>query len=393
MSSDRSFLSDYPYFCQIWVESGCSYAEMSRRTGIPRTTIADAGKRMRAEIDMQPSSCDSCAPAHIKMEKQANELVKLRKINKTLANHAGSFEKALKFLTDTVVPIQDGKPYISPAGSSALVSSWNDWHFGSVTDKSSVNDLYEFSPRIMQDRSFQIIDHISDQIDAHDLDEVVIVLNGDMFNAMTQLHPDESTDPDRIAVQARDCASLVCSRLYDLNHRFPTVHFRVLGNRGNHTRSTLKSPTSATDFGLSWEMLFFELVKAAGPQDFSYHSDQSYRQYFHAGGVWWVSAHGHHFSGGGGATHMPEASIKKFCEDADWALRELHDGAKLGGALFGHYHRWYSSEWRNVTAFVAPSPKGPDSFGRDKINDYTYPAYLSVRCGDGHIKGMDLLRF
>lgn len=45
--TDRSFLNDVALFGQIWIESECNYTKMSRVTGVPRTTISDAAKRIR----------------------------------------------------------------------------------------------------------------------------------------------------------------------------------------------------------------------------------------------------------------------------------------------------------------------------------------------------------
>jgi hypothetical protein len=385
--NDRSFLNDRSKFEQLLSEHG-SVRAVSRETGVPRSTVQDAATRLQASSF---TSCEQCAPSHITLEKQRIELSRLRALNKKLALVSDKRQEALSFLQATDCSILDPEPHIASTGKTALISSWNDLHYGSNTDADSINGLYSYSPEIARERMAHIVDHVTEQINTHDIEDVVIVLNGDNANGMTGLHPDESTDTERIAVQIRDAAGLFASKLWDLNERHPNVSFRVIGTRGNHTRSTLKSPTSATDFGLSWEMLMFELVKAHGPDAFDYHHEMSYRTYFEAGGVWCVAAHGHMLSGGG-ITHVPEAGVKKFCEDADWALREMN-GNKLGLALLAHFHRLYQCEWRHVTAFIAPSPKGPDSFGRDKIHDLTWPGYLSIRCRNGHISGTDILRF
>ncbi len=386
--NDRSFLNDRAALEDLLAKHGSARA-VAKATDIPRSTVQDAVSRLQVR---NVSGCESCASVHISQEKQRGELSRLRAVNKKLALAADSYRKMIGFIDAVDVSLAPSEPYIASQSEASLVSAWTDWHYGAHTAADSINGMYEFSPEIMRDRAAQITNHISDQIEFHLIEDVVIVLNGDMANGMSSLHPDESTDSDRIAVQVRDCAKLVAAKLRDLDKRHPQTNFRIICNRGNHMRSTMKSPTSATDYGLSWEMLFGELVKAMSPERFHFHSEFSYRTYFQAGGVNWVSAHGHHFSGGGGATHIPEGSIKKFCEDADWALREIN-GEKLGAALFGHYHRSYMCEWRNVTAFVAGSPKGADSFGRDKIMDLTRPSYMSVRCSEGHIEGMDILRF
>lgn len=386
--TDRSFLNDRAKYESLLLEHG-SIRGIAKATGVPRSTVGDAAQRLQVTSF---STCESCAPAYVSVEKQRLELTKLRAVNKTLALQANSYSEALRFIEHVDASATALEPQTSSYGKPALVSSWNDWHYGAQTDASSINGLYEFNERIMESRASEITHDMNQQIMDNGIEDVVIVLNGDMFNGMTQLHPDESTDADRIAVQASDCAKLVAARFIDLDNANPDTNFRVVGGRGNHTRSTQKSPTSATDYGLSWEMVFFEIVKALGPQRWEYHSQYSYRSYFEAGGVNWVAAHGHHFSGGGGATHIPEASIKKFCEDADWTLRELN-GGKLGAVLLGHYHRWYSCEWRNVTAFVAPSPKGPDSFGKDKMQDTIWPGYVSFVCRDGFVEDIHRLRF
>ncbi len=144
--------------------------------------------------------------------------------------------------------------------------------------------------------------------------------------------------------------------------------------------------------GLSWEFLFGELIKAMGPREFNYHSDLSYRTYFTAGGVNWVSAHGHHTSGSGGQVGLPVASVRKFVEDASWALQRMN-GQQLHAALFGHWHRSFMCEWRDVSAFVAPSPKGADSFVRDRLMDWGRPGHDSYTCKDGVVTGVHRLRF
>lgn len=389
--SERGFLNNRSEMESLLFKHG-SIRGVSKATGVPKSTIADAIQRLSSSSAEQEEVCTTCAPAFARVETQRQELSRLRAANKALSLAAESYSRIFPALKDIHTSVAPALPYKPSDRVPSLVSIWTDWHLGDVTEASTINGLYEFNPRIMEQRSIEIIDHVSEQIERHMIEEVVIVSNGDMFSGMTQLHPDESTDPDRIATQARDAAHLVAARLRDLSERHPSVYFRFIATRGNHTRSTNKSPTSGTDMGLSWEMLYYELVKALGPKTFVYHSEAAYRTYFEVGGAWGVAAHGHHFMGGGGNTHIPENSIKKFCEDADWALREINDN-KLAFAVLGHYHRQYSCSWRNVTAFAAPSPKGPDSFGRDKIQDLTWPGYMSLRVMDAKVVGTDTLRF
>lgn len=293
---------------------------------------------------------------------------------------------------DLVIPAPKAKPPKPPKDTSesvSLVLSINDMHWGELIDSRTVNGLNAYSPTIAAKRLEHVVDVTRAWIDNYNslggVEEVVVLLNGDNFSGMHNLHPDEAVEYARIAKQSADSALVIAQAIAELAADAPSV--RVVVPAGdNHTRGTKKNATSAVALGTSWSSMHHELIASLlrNQSNVSMKIYPSYQAFFDVQGRTWAACHGHALRGGGGALGIPAYSLKKLLDatvqktltmqNVDW-LDELfgEDAPNIGIAkhlIIGHFHQQFMAQFNGGDVRIAPSLKGADAYSLDQLSKY-----------------------
>lgn len=280
-----------------------------------------------------------------------------------------------------------------------LLLSLNDIHFGDIVDPKRINGINAYSPNIAARR----IEHVVDmtKVWAHnyrqigEVDELVVLLNGDNFSGMHQIHPDEAVEYARVGKQAMDSALLLSQAIWELSHFFPKV--RVIAPAGdNHTRSTRRNATSSVAIETSWSSLHHEMIASllgnVPHVDFNFAA--SYQVFFDVKGHTWAAAHGHMLKGGGGQLGIPAYALKRLhdataskgvimAKNLDHSQFEtVEDATKqitgiVKHTIIGHFHQQFFAQFNGGDVRIAPSLKGSDSFSNDVLAKYS-PAAQSL---------------
>lgn len=344
----------------------------------------------------------------IKTEQRAN---KFRSIAGELARETNIIEEVGQILRPVVENFEfpDVEPPLHLVGKSddpySLLLSLNDIHFGDIVDPRRINGLNAYSPVIASRRLEHVVDVT--KVWAHnyrqmgDVDELVVLLNGDNFSGMHNLHPDEAVEYAKIGKQAMDSALLLSQAIWELSHYFPKV--RVIAPAGdNHTRSTRKNATSSVAVETSWSSLHHEMIASllVGVPHVEFSFAASYQTFFDIKGHTWAAAHGHMLKGGGGQLGIPAYALKRLLDatvskgvilakNLDMASlppEEAHN-AIAGIAkhiIIGHFHQRFFAQFNGGDVTIAPSLKGPDSFSTDVLAKYSPAAQMLYAIHPSH---------
>lgn len=280
-----------------------------------------------------------------------------------------------------------------------LLLSLNDIHFGDIVDPTRINNINAYSPNIAARRLEHVVDMT--KVWAHnyrqigEVDELVVLLNGDNFSGMHQIHPDEAVEYARVGKQAMDSALLIAQAVWELSHFFPKV--RVIAPAGdNHTRSTRRNATSSVAIETSWSSLHHEMIASllGNVKHIDFNFGASYQVFFDVKGHTWAAAHGHMLKGGGGQLGIPAYALKRLhdatvskgvimaknLDPTEFDSVEEAAGVITGIAkhtIIGHFHQQFYAQFNGGDVRIAPSLKGSDSFTNDVLAKYS-PAAQSL---------------
>jgi hypothetical protein len=335
----------------------------------------------------------------IKSEQKAN---KYRQIASHLAredNIIGELEKRIQpYLENLVLPQVETPTHLQGISEDpiSLLLSLNDIHWGEQIEPERVNNLNAYSPNIAARRLQHIVDTTRVWAENYrrigEVDELVVLLNGDNFSGMHNIHPDEANEYARIATQAMDSALVIAQAIWELSHDFPKV--RIIAPAGdNHTRSTRRNATSAVAIETSWSSVHHEMIASLlGHTDhISFNIAPSYQVFFDIKGFSWAACHGHSLKGGGGQLGIPayalkrlyEASVQKSVTLAKNQMGATSDeiAALLRGVVdhvvLGHFHQQFYAQFNGGDVRITPSLKGADTFSLDILGKYN-PAAQSL---------------
>lgn len=335
---------------------------------------------------------------------------KLRQKNLQLSEENRALKKELKILdknsnvigaiSDSILPYVQGlqlpkmkkPPLIKGSGKGiSQLLSLNDWHYGDIVRPEQVNGLNSYSTNIACRRVEKVVnatirlghDHATT---GNPVEELVVVLNGDQFSGMHNIHPDDALEDGRIARQLVDCALLTAQAIWELAAHYSKV--RVVCPAGdNHTRSTRRTPTSATALEQSWSSPYHEIISLMLMQleHVTMEIHPSYQAFFRIQGWEWSACHGHGIKGGGGNLGFPAYGVSKhhagnLAKTVMLAkmLKQKKDAtfddfvAALSGivdhTLVGHFHTKLTFEHLGGEVHISPSLKGHDTFTGDILS-------------------------
>lgn len=368
--------------------------------------------KQRLKEEIREATPAELAEYEQKLLRASQTATKYKKIAAQLARETNIIDEVSKVLQPVVekAALPAVKRPDKLAGKSddpfSLLLSLNDIHWGEIIDPRKINGLNAYSPNIAARRIEHVVDTV--RLWAHnyrqvgEVDELVVLLNGDNFSGMHAIHPDESVEYARIGKQAMDSALVISQAIWELSHDFPKV--RIIAPAGdNHTRSTRRNATSAVAVETSWSSMHHEMIASllSRLSHVSMHIASSYQTFFDIKGFTWAAAHGHSLKGGGGGLGIPAYALKRLydstvskgvimAKNTDLDSFETVEEATsvISGIvqhlIIGHFHQMFYAQFSGGDVRIAPSLKGPDSFSNDILAKYSPSAQSLIAIHPKH---------
>lgn len=261
---------------------------------------------------------------------------------------------------------------------------WCDQHWGKVVDPVTVDDLNNYNPVIAALR-FEASINKARRVrrlweNEYEVDELVVVLNGDPVNNDHQLHPDDANDSSRVSKQVIDCALVTAQGLRDLAHEFGRIRVVCCGS-DNHGRGSRKPAAGKSGIENSWTALYHEQVASLciDIRHIEFEHSPSYQALFMVKGRSFASAHGHHLRGGGGQLGLPAYAMKRHADatvQKTVQLLKARDWSKVDSPeefvsavsgivdhiILSHFHSRQVLDFGGVDVRLAPSLVGLDTY-------------------------------
>ena len=325
-----------------------------------------------------------------RIESLSAELSHERKLNKTGVREANLIDEVRNLLLPVteayrVAPVAPPEPLGDPSGtpvSAGLV--WCDQHWGKNVDPITVHGLNNYNPTIAAMRyessvyKFRKLRRL--WANEHQVDELVILLNGDPVNNDHQLHPDDASDIGRVSKQVLDCSVVTAQAISDLAHEFPFIRVICCGS-DNHGRGGRKAASGKAGIENSWTALFHEQVASLCMhlEHVEFEHIPSYQALFNIKGRSFAAAHGHHLQGGGGQLGIPAYAMKRHADATlaktvmmlkarDWTSVDTPEAfaAAVAGivdhVIISHFHSRQILDFGGVDVRLAPSMVGTDTY-------------------------------
>lgn len=380
-----------------------SWSALAEQTGVPRTTLASAGRETGVTLEKVLATAPPPKPADpVELVRASRDIDRLTRENASLRSQLKVSHKTvgvLDVLRREVVPsitrlalpnVGSAEPeQLKGRDPVTLVGHWNDWHWGEIVDPDTVSDQNAYDPDIAASRIRRLVDVTATWIENYSnlqgVDRLVIALNGDQFSGQHVIHPDSADEYARIAKQGVDCAMVTAQAVAMLAPLVPKISIEMPAG-DNHTRSTRRPPTGKAALETSWSAFYAELMAALliNQPSVDVRIHRSYKAHVRIHDTTWAFAHGHGMKGGGGSLGIPV-----------YALKRMHDGTvtrsvtrakasqieaslvkdALAGIVrhtrIGHFHQFGCWQIGEGTAGIAPSLKGVDSFVVDQLERYS----------------------
>ena len=357
--------------------------------------------RLEREIEKvsnQPRTAtpDELVSAERRIEAASARARKYQTIAKSLTRETNLLEEIREELrsqaSDIVIPDIKVPPKSKRKvkhGDLSTLLSLNDLHWGDVVDPKTINNLNAYDPYIACNRLEEVVDTTITFHDTysfnHNVNEMVVLLNGDLINNGHGLHPEEATDYARVGKQVLDCAMVLAQVIREIAQVFPNVRV-VATSFDNHSRSTRRNSTSAAGYHTSWGAMTVEFIASflSHIKNVFFEVTPSYTSIFDIKGHTFAAAHGQQIKGGS-LSGVPANGLHKYAtanviksinlaQQADWSEIETAEQALallssvVKYTLVGHWHQDASLEGNGHSMRIAPSLKGADAFSVDVLN-------------------------
>jgi hypothetical protein len=327
---------------QVIKETGtANYAEIARRTGVYRATVAkyleQAGKPRvidRPAPKLAPRQAITTDRAKQKAETAQAELqdkykAALDHIDELEAQHA-----ALLAVSEHVKPAKiEADPSIKK-GQAVAIWQASDWHVGERVDPSTINYLNEYNPDIATKRAQRFFQNglklVNKERQDVTIDTLILWLGGDLITGYIHSELEESNylSPVEECILAKE---LIIGGLRMLKQDGGFKRIIVPCSFGNHGRTTLKRRIS-TGYKNSYEWLMYKNLASVFENDevIEMRVVNGYMNYVEAFGHTLAFHHGDDtfYRGGVGGMTIP---LLKFIARSDQHRRaSMHS--------IGHYH-------------------------------------------------------
>ena len=261
---------------------------------------------------------------------------------------------------------------------------WCDQHWGKVVDPVTVDGLNNYNPVIAALR-FEASVTKARRVrrlweGEYEVDELVVILNGDPVNNDHALHPDDANDSCRVSKQVIDCALVTAQGLRDLAHEFQTIRVVCCG-ADNHGRGSRKPAAGKSSIENSWTALYHEQVASLCMDiaHIEFEHSPSYQALFSVKGRTFAAAHGHQLQGGGGQLGFPVYGMKRHADATvqktvqilkakDWSKVKSPEefveavAGIVDHVILSHFHSRQILDFGGVDVRLAPSLVGVDTY-------------------------------
>lgn len=228
---------------------GRSHREIAAEVGCHQSTICDIRRRHgfppRARLGVTELPTDSAATRALR--RQVKELtIKAARATQRAEDH----EIMVEMLRDTIercapVRVPPEPRSTKHSRSISMVGIWSDWHGGAVVEPSEVENLNAYNWEICQAGAWRVTQALPrwrDDESTHRVDELVLLILGDMINGMLHLE-DLVYNEFEPPVQVVKVGELQAELIRYLAGRFNRVRVIAL-DTDNHSRRT-KKPIAA----------------------------------------------------------------------------------------------------------------------------------------------------
>lgn len=406
------FFDDKELFLSELENSDFVLAEMARRLGVSRTTINRSVKRFGIEVVglrqefLKKKRLDVLEKEvydEPKKEAEPAEIVQLKsKISRLAAqNKSLRAQNDLLFKENDIVgqcrdllaPIIESNVFVAPKPLGKLPKSsgepktmiWHltDLHWGEIVIAKSINRANAYSPNIAANRLEHTVEVIRKVVrdNASGYDELIIALNGDTIGGA--IHPESTIYYASAIRQALDVALVLAQVVADCRQIFRIV--RILVTTGNHPRTSRRTPTGGpARIETSYELVVAEYLAAllANDKNVTFELADGYTLLTEICGETWAFSHGDGTGGGGGQLSIPAYGLKR-AHDAnrEWSIvvAELENktiNSVVKHSRYGHFHTYFFWVAGSADIGLMPSPKGVDSYVKDKLGRYSPPMFV-----------------
>lgn len=356
-----------------------------------RTTRSTYEKQI-ADVRAQPREAD---PTELLEARKQVVILQARlkeekDLNKTAVRDAVLIDEVREILTPVVaayrLPAPKEPPRLPKSDGTPVsaVAVFCDQHWGKVVNPATVNGLNAYSPGIAALRhelfvsKFLKLSRLYSH--EHQLDELVVVLNGDPINNDNMLHPHDAADACRVSKQVLDCALVTAQAIWEMSWHFPKI--RVICPGGdNHGRGGRKPAAGIAAIQESWTALYNEFVASflSHVEKVEFEHTPSYQALFDIKGRSFAAAHGHHLRGGGGQLGIPAYAMKRhhdstvsktvlLLKQQDWSRpRSVEDYIRaiasiVDHTIISHFHSDQKLDFGNGDVRIANSMVGTDTY-------------------------------
>lgn len=408
--------TDRDEFLSLLEQCDFVLSEIARRKLVARHTVNRAAKRFGISVKelrqqflaqkrleygkaYQPNIVSAPPPAPadpVEIVALKSRMSRLEAQNKSLAAQNKLLYKQNDIVAecrDLLAPIIDANVFVAPKILTKLPKSsgepktmiWHltDLHWGEIVIAKSINHANAYSPNIAANRLDYTVNVIRKIVrdNASGYDELIIALNGDTIGGA--IHPESTIYYASAIRQSLDVSLVLAQVIADCRQIFKTV--RVLVTTGNHPRTTYRTPTGGpARIETSYELVVAEYLAAllTNDKNVTFELADGYTLLTEICGETWAFSHGDGTGGGGGQLGIPAYGLKR-AHDAnrEWSIvvAELENKAinsVVKHSRYGHFHTYFFWVAGSADIGLMPSPKGVDSFVKDKLGKYSPPMFV-----------------
>jgi transcriptional regulator with XRE-family HTH domain len=327
-------------------KQGLSYVEISRRTGIPQTTLKTwSAEQQWGKPPLQAAQAisDPLDPHVIEIEKlerkfqtKAAELQKMKTVHKSLQLRYAEMQKRLDIVEEIgppiITPIKKKEKKGGTEATMLLVAS--DWHVEEIVNPDTINFLNEYNPEISKVRAenfFKSGQRLFEII-RRDVKATTIVLPmlGDFIT--NDIHDEMAENNAMLPMDAM----IYAQNLFASGIKFLLEHtdckIVLPCHSGNHARTTRQVHIS-TEHGHSLEYFMYKNLESSFSEEerVEFNVTTGYHSYLPIYDVMVRMHHGHaiKYAGGIGGIFIPTYK----------AIAKWNQAKHADLDIFGHFHQ------------------------------------------------------
>lgn len=345
---------------------GMTWPEISRETGLPRSTVRDRYAKATFEAKVQSDDAIEAVASKLKLQAEAKETAKVLRAAAKERNFREWLVDELVHLVprSTVEPPPEFGVIPNGASEETVVFQLSDWHLDELVEPESVLGLNIYNQDValkrvydLLRRAFNIIERLR-QGGGWYFREAVVSVNGDMITGA--IHGlEKHTVTGNVVLNSWLCAQVLRDVILSIARRFPCV--RVYFTPGNHTR--FENEKSYNDPLRTWDTVIGLMVAEALREqtNVEIHIPNSYFAEYKVEGWNFLQTHG-------------EELASQFGVHVERMQSRLTQLKNIHYFLLGHWHQDAKYPALQGDVFYNGSLIGGNSYSLGKINKVTPPS-------------------